>query len=125
MTIASYIRTANSANWVSFVGGENITFYAYSGILWEVCRSTAAPLTATADLNFASIAAGATAELTITVPGAASTNAVVLGPPAGLEAGLMATGRVSAADTVTIRLHNTTAGAIDPADATWRATVLR
>lgn len=79
--------------------------------------------TATAALDFGSIAAGATAELTISVTGATTGAAVALGPPAALEAGLVATGYVSAAGTVTVRLHNTTGGAIDPAAATWRATV--
>lgn len=36
---SSYIRTVDGADWVSFAGGDIITFYAYSGILWEVSRS--------------------------------------------------------------------------------------
>lgn len=80
-------------------------------------------ITATGALDFPSIAAATTAELTLTVTGAATGDTVALGPPATLETGLVATGFVSAADTVTVRLANVTAGAIDPASATWRATV--
>lgn len=87
--------------------------------------SKRADLTATATLDFASIAAATTANLTITVTGAAVNDAVLLGPPATLEAGLVATGYVSAANTVTVRVANVTAGAIDPASATWRATIFQ
>jgi hypothetical protein len=82
-------------------------------------------LSATAVLDFPSVAAGAQAELTVSAAGAAVGNAVLLGPPAALEAGLVATARVTAADTVTIRLLNVTAAAIDPVSATWRVSVLK
>jgi hypothetical protein len=91
--------------------------------------STAAPIvnvfTATASLNFPSITAGTIQTLTITVTGAVAGDSVELGPPASLEAGLMHSAIVTAANTVTIRLLNTTLLAIDPAAATWRATVTR
>ncbi len=83
------------------------------------------PLSGSATLDFPSIAGGGTAELTITVTGAAAGDAVVLGPPAALEAGLAATGRVSAADTVTVRMHNTTGGAVNPGSATWKARIVK
>lgn len=83
------------------------------------------PLRASASLNFPSIAAGATAELTITVTGAAVGDAVALAPPATVEAGVVWSARVSAANTVTVRMANVTSGAIDPAAATWGATVLK
>jgi hypothetical protein len=82
-----------------------------------------AHLTASATLDFGSIAAQDDLELTITVTGASVGDAVALGPPAALESGLAATGYVSAADTVTVRLVNGTAGAIDPASATWKVLV--
>lgn len=84
-----------------------------------------APLRGSASLNFPSIAAGATAELTITVTGAATGDAVALAPPATLEAGVVGFGRVSSANTVTVRLANVTSGAVDPAAATWGVTVLK
>lgn len=80
-------------------------------------------LSGSATLDFASIASTATAELTITVTGAVAGRSVILGPPSGIEAGLTWSGYVSATDTVTVRLFNTTGAAIDPASATWRAVV--
>ena len=81
-------------------------------------------LTATATLDYGSIAAGAVAELTITVTGAVANDSVLVGPPTTLNTGLIVSGFVSAADTVTVRVFNGTAGAIDPASSTWRATVI-
>ena len=80
-------------------------------------------LSGSASLNFPSIAANATSTLTITVTGATVGRPVALGPPAAIESGLSWCGYVSAADTVTIRLRNTTGSAIDPASGTWTALV--
>lgn len=82
-------------------------------------------LTATATLNFPSIAAGATDQLTITVTGAAAGDAVFIGSPSTLNTGLTVTGFVSATNTVTVRVFNGTAGAIDPASSTFRAVVAK
>lgn len=82
-------------------------------------------LQASAALDFPSIAAAGQQELTIAVAGAAVGDAVALAAPATLTAGLVATGRVTAADTVTVRLSNITAGAIDPASATWGVRVVK
>lgn len=79
----------------------------------------------TASLNFASISAGAVGTLTITAPGAAAGDLVQLGPPSGINAGLMWSGYVSTANTVTIRLLNTTGSPIDPAESTWAVTVTK
>lgn len=81
--------------------------------------------TATATLDFGSIASNGSAELTITVTGAAANDTVMLGAPAALEAGLTFSGFVSATNTVTVRVHNVSGGSVDPASATWRATVLK
>lgn len=81
------------------------------------------PLQATAAIDFPSIAAGTTAELTITVTGAAVGDDVSVVPNGAPESGLVWSGYVSAADTVKVRLANITSGAIDPASRTWRATV--
>lgn len=82
-------------------------------------RTTLGLLSASATLDFPSIATQDSAELTITVTGAATGDAVQLAPPSGIEADLTWCGYVSAADTVTVRVVNATAGAIDPASATW------
>lgn len=83
------------------------------------------PLRATASLDFPSMATLTTAELTITVAGAAAGDAVALAPPATLTAGLIWCARVSAANTVTVRMYNSTNATIDPAAATWGVTVLK
>ena len=80
-------------------------------------------LSATGALDFASIAAAASADLTIAVAGAAVNDAVSLGLPAAPTAGLVFQGFVSAAGTVTVRATNITAGAVDAASATYRVTV--
>ncbi|MEV8638100.1 hypothetical protein AB0395_41255 [Streptosporangium sp. NPDC051023] len=85
--------------------------------------ATQVRLTATATLDFASIAAGAVGTLTVTVTGAATGDFVIVAPPGNLNTGLVVCGFVSAADTVTIRVLNGTAGAIDPASSTWKVTV--
>lgn len=80
-------------------------------------------LSATAALDFAAIAAAASADLTIAVPGAAVGDAVSLGLPAAPAAGLIFNSFVSAADVVTVRASNITAVGVDAASATYRATV--
>jgi len=81
-------------------------------------------LSGSATLDFGSIAAGAVAELTITVTGAVAGSPVSLSPPSGIEASLVWSGYVSAADTVTVRLYNPTGGAVDPASGEWKASVI-
>lgn len=81
-------------------------------------------LAAVASLDFPSVAAGASQELTIAVPGARVNDAVALGLPAAPLTGLAFDAYVSADDTVTVRASNVTAGAIDPAAANYRVTVI-
>jgi hypothetical protein len=77
-----------------------------------------------ATLDYPSIAAGATADLTITVAGAAAGSVAAASPTGAIEAGLSWCAWVSAANTVTVRLVNSTTGAIDPASRTWTVRVL-
>jgi hypothetical protein len=79
----------------------------------------------TANLDFDSTAANAISTQTVTVPGALPGDAVILGPPAGIEAGFLWAGFVSAADIVTIRLAKITSGTVDPAAANWTVRVIR
>lgn len=88
-----------------------------------VGEATRSDLTVAAALDFASIAAAASEDKTITVPGAAVGDAVTLGLPAAPTAGLVFQGFVSAANTVTVRATNITAAGVDAASATYRATV--
>jgi hypothetical protein len=81
-------------------------------------------LSATATLDFGSINAAASADLTVAVVGAAVGDAVHLGLPAAPTAGIVFQGFVSAADVVTIRATNITAAPVDPASASYRVAVL-
>lgn len=82
-------------------------------------------LSDTATLDFGSIVAGASADLTITITGVVVGNTVKIGLPAAPAAGIVFMGFVSAADTVTIRAMNITALSVDPASATYGATVFK
>lgn len=82
-------------------------------------------LTATAALNFTNTLAQTSSELTITVTGAAVNDAVAIGEPATVNANSSFSARVTAANTVTVKFNNYSALAIDPASATFKATVIK
>lgn len=82
-------------------------------------------LRASAALNFGSLTTLTSADLTITVTGAAVQDIVSLGLPAAPTAGIVFTAFVSATDTVTVRAFNVTSGTIDPASATYAVTVTK
>ncbi len=107
-------------------GGAGIAGRTSTGSLSVSTYGTACDglWSATATLDFGSIAAAGQADLTITVTGASVGDSVQLGLPAAPTAGLVFNAFVSAANTVTIRATNITAAAIDPASATYRATVM-
>jgi hypothetical protein len=90
----------------------------------SAARTNLGFITDTATLDFPSISSNNNEELTMTVTGAAIGDIVMLGAPSAIESDLTWCGYVSAADTVTVRLHNSSGGAIDPASATWKATVI-
>lgn len=77
--------------------------------------------TGTVTVDPAEIAAVETGETDVTIAGVAAGDLVVMIPPATLDAGIVVSSpsRVSAADTVKLRLGNITAGAINVASATW------
>ena len=75
-------------------------------------------------LTYTSIASNVTQDQTVTVSGASINDIVLVGYPA-LVAGLGATAFVSAANTVTIRLDNATAGAIVPGALVFNILVLK
>lgn len=80
-------------------------------------------LTTFAALDFPSIAAAASADLTIALIGADSVDSVALGLPAAPAAGLVFQAFVSASNVVTVRATNITAAPVDAASATYRVTV--
>lgn len=107
-TSERYHLTANQQN--GLTGGGITTLHTH----WYHAQ---------ANLDFGSIAANDTAELTISVPGAIAGAAVMVGAPASIETGLVWVGYVSATDTVTIRLHNTKGSSVDPANNAWHVLV--
>jgi len=90
----------------------------------SAARTNLGFITATATLDFPSISSNHSEELTMTVTGAATGDVVILGAPSAIESGLTWCGYVSAADTVTVRLHNSSGDSVNPASATWKATVI-
>ena len=104
----------------SFTGPVKSTYGFITGSGSTVTEITAA----TATLNFGSIATTASADLTITVTGAAVGDFVVMALPASPAAGIVFNAFVSAANTVTIRATNVTALSVDPASATYGVLVI-
>ena len=82
-------------------------------------------LSTTAVLDFPSTGAVSTSDLTVTLTNAAVGDAVYIGLPSAPSAGFVFFGFVSAANTVTVRAMNITAGALDPVSATYRVTVVQ
>ena len=85
-------------------------------------------LTNTINYDFPSTPAYGTSITTITVPGASDGDAVVLGVP-GANAAALSTAfyvaYVSASNTVTIKLVNGTAGALDPPSGVYRVSIIK
>ena len=83
-------------------------------------------LTATGTFAFSAIASGAcSADQTFTLSGAVTSDGVSPGWPPGIATGLIGMMRISAANTVAVRLCNLSGGSVTPSSATYRATVLR
>lgn len=75
-------------------------------------------------LDFGSIAANLSADLTVAVPGAAAGDIALVAPPAAPDSEITFTAFVSAANTVTVRAANNSAGAVNPASASYNVAVL-
>lgn len=79
----------------------------------------------TVTVNPANHTAVASVNTDVTVTGLVTTDVVMVVPPITLEAGIVVQGAaVSSTDTLRIRTTNASAGAIDPASATWTWVVL-
>jgi hypothetical protein len=120
--------TTGGAGSINTAGGiySNKKIVANIGFQVGGANSTATDLiaSATGTLDFGSIAAAASADLTITVTGASTGDSVHLGLPAAPTAGIVFNGFVSATNTITVRATNITGSPVDPASATYRATVI-
>jgi hypothetical protein len=105
--------TTDSSNYV----------YRGSGAGWQ---QVANEIFATATLDFPSTLTQTSSDLTITLTGAVDGDAVSLGVPnAAVNANSCYTAWVSAANTVTVRFNNYSSGAIDPASATFKVTIIK
>jgi len=83
-------------------------------------------LTGSATLNFPSTLTMLSADLTITVTGAAGGDVVSLGVPnAAVNANTFYSAWVSAANTVTVRFNNYSIGTVDPASALFKVFVTK
>lgn len=76
-------------------------------------------------INFGSIAQSTCLESTINVPGATIGDDISPGWPHTLETGLVGIMRVTASNTVTVRLCKITSGSVDPADQNFAGKVLK
>jgi hypothetical protein len=83
-------------------------------------------LTGSATLNFPSTLTNLSADLTITVTGAALSDVVSLGVPnAAVNANTSYSAWVSAANTVTVRFNNYSSGTVDPASGLFKVFVTK
>lgn len=83
-------------------------------------------LTASSVLPFAAMANGAcAAEITLSLPGANTGDSIAPGWPPDLPGGVLGMMRVSAVNTVGVRLCNLSGGAVAAGSTTFRATVVR
>ena len=82
-------------------------------------------LSSTAVLDFASLLPSTCGESSFGLPGAAPGDSIAAGWPAGMEAGLIGTMRVSTAGVVAVRVCNLSGSTLDAAAAMYRATVVR
>lgn len=124
--------TASTAP-LKFASGTNLATpeagaMEYDGTNYFVSNSVrytlAKTLTNTGTLDFGNTAAQTSADLTITVTGAAVGDIVTLGIPAA-DANSSYTAYVSSTNTVTVRFNNYSSGSIDPASGTFRVSVLK
>ena len=83
------------------------------------------PLSANATLTYTAIAAQTCQEQTVTVAGAATTGVASASPAASVgNANLSWSAWVSAANTVSVRVCNVTAGSVTPSAVSWQVRVL-
>jgi len=79
----------------------------------------------TASVDPGNIGATTKGSVNVTITGLAVTDRVILHPPTGLNGGILYCGcDVTAANTLTIYLYNTTNGAIDDGANTWKYSYL-
>ncbi|MEX2427366.1 MAG: hypothetical protein WD577_03875, partial [Bacteroidales bacterium] len=116
------LLTATEAGAVEY-DGSNLTLSDDASTRYTLAKT----LTETDNLDFPIVGAHGSSDHNITVTGASVGDAVSLGVPnASVVASTVYSAWVSAADIVTVRLHNYyTANSADPASGTFRVTVIK
>lgn len=82
-------------------------------------------VTGTVTIDPASVAAGETGTVDVTIAGVDASDVVVLEPPATLEDGLVVKGVRAKAGGADLDLYNPTGGAVDAASADWTYKVIK
>jgi hypothetical protein len=140
-SIPLYTWTATNGNWDAnggtdrraFLSTRNVTSGAGIVTLDTGSQSIVAVdsatvptyLASTAVMDFSSISPGGCVESTFPLAGASPGDSVAPGWPAGMEMGLLGTMRISASNVVAVRVCNLSGTTVDPAAATFRATIVR
>jgi lysophospholipase L1-like esterase len=106
-----------------FVDGIHFNGTGYTMVADAIKERLQGKMFRVLNLDFPSIAANSQADLTVTIYNAVAGMPVNVTPLSAPEAGLIPVGFVSANDTVTVRMTNTTGAAIDPASIQYRVTV--
>lgn len=105
--------------------GQTATLINGGVDVWDILGTTPTSLSASATLDFASTAAGAITDLTVTVTGAAVGDVVSIGAPSIPNKGTYF-GWVSATNTVTVRYaNNDLTTAKDPSSGTFKVKVFK
>jgi hypothetical protein len=114
------VTSDTTANDLLVINSSNGQVRRYTGDWYSM------PINGSATLDFGNTSAQNSADLTITVTGAAAGDVVSLGVPnASVNANTCFTAWVSATDTVTVRFNNYSSGAIDPASGTFKIKVFK
>ncbi|KJS23144.1 MAG: hypothetical protein VR72_02975 [Clostridiaceae bacterium BRH_c20a] len=113
MDLSNYLKSVEGVMFESKAG--YVFEYDYTNKKVKVLRHLRTLTTAAHDL--ASVTAGTTVDVDITVTGVTTSDRIVgILPPVALEHGIIIqSARVKSANTITIRISNVTAGDIDPA----------
>lgn len=125
---SQYLRMADTGDTAALLGGDNVhpntdgmAFLAAGDV-----EMAGGETTRSMTLDFPSVAGGGTQDLPVTMYSArlaGTPSTVGVTPPVGLDAGLTASAFVSADDVVTVRLTNSTGGAIDPDPGVFTVTL--
>lgn len=136
VALAAGTASANTAP-LKFTSGTNLTTPEAGAVEYDASNlyitngsairfTIAKMLSGSATLDFGNTAAGTSDDLTVTITGAQDGDEVVLGVPnAAMNASSSYFAWVSATNTITIRHNNYSTGAINPASATFKVSVIK